>query len=88
MRSWIIQAVQACPSLKGDSVLGDSLYFVLVFFKVKQEGPRSVEVLHTLGVAVLQGGQEVSVFEIGNLGFILLTWWCLYCVVGNDSQKD
>lgn len=71
------------------SVLGDSFYFVLrFFFKVKQEGPRSVEVLHTLEVAVLQGGQEMSVFEMGNLGFILLPWWCLYCGVGNDSQRD
>lgn len=57
MRSQIIQAVQACPSLKGGGVLGDGFYFVLVFiFKVKKEGRRGVAVLQTQGVAVLQGG--------------------------------
>lgn len=38
MRSWIIQAVQACPSLKGDGPLGDSFYLVLDFFFLSEKG--------------------------------------------------
>lgn len=49
---------------------------------MKKEGHRGVEILQTQGVAVLQGGQEISVFEMRSLGFILLTWWCLCCSVG------
>lgn len=59
---------------------------------MEKEGHRGVEILQTQGFAVLQGGQEISVFEMGSLGFILLTWWCLHCSmglqgVGYDSQR-
>ncbi len=61
MRSRIIQATQTCPRLK-DDVLGDGFFFFKK--KVKKGGHRGVEVLQTQGAAVLQGGQETSVFKV------------------------